>query len=359
MVVAKKLINVCFRTASVTGTPVQRIVYYFAEAFQDRIDQEWGIMSSSEFLAEKTWEKSDADYLDRVLVNPERTATQHEQPYCLVTQFAATESILENVASHRRVHLIDFSLENGSQWILIMQALAARTEFPLQLLKITAVGTCKPVMEKTGKWLASFAETIHLPFSFNVVVSDLKSLSRDLFAIEDDEAVAIYSMFRLWTFLPWPNHLRAFLGVIKSLKPCVMLTRELEVSTASPEFLKRFDELLFFSGAMFDCLNACCEQHVEYRKQTEASFREMIHNTLTAEGAERYQRQEKIAFWRTLFASFGIVESDLSRLALCQGNLLLKRSDRYASCSLAMDGKCLIMGWNGTPLESLSAWKFH
>lgn len=180
------------------------------------------IESGSNFigsLAGKEREKVDADYLDRELVNPEMTASQHEQPFCLVTQFAATESILENVASDRRVHLIDFSIDNGSHWTLIMQAFSARTECPLEHLKITAVGTCKPMMEVTGKWLSSFAETIHLPFSFNIVVSDLKNLEENFFEIREDEVVAVYSSFRLWSLLAWPNHLKALIKVIKSLKP--------------------------------------------------------------------------------------------------------------------------------------------
>ncbi|XP_069144869.1 uncharacterized protein [Solanum lycopersicum] len=36
---ARKLLSLCNQSASATGTPVQKIVYYFADALQHRIDK--------------------------------------------------------------------------------------------------------------------------------------------------------------------------------------------------------------------------------------------------------------------------------------------------------------------------------
>lgn len=358
LVHARTLLSICEGSASKSGSPVQRIVYYFTEALQQRIDRELGLILPDEF----EWKigKSIDEELALLSLKPATMACQQELPFCLITQFATSESILDNLASAKRVHLIDFSIDNGSHWTLLMQALAVRDESPLELLKITAIGTCKQALEETGKWLTSFAENIDLPLSFAIVVSDLKDIKEDLFELEADEVVAVYLAYRLWTQLAWPNQLEALIGVIRNLKPCVMVVRELELSTNTAVFLERFNEILFYLSAMFDCVKACMENYVPYRKLTEeVNLWEMIRNVVTAEGTERYQRHEKISFWRDFLAKFGFVEADLSRLSLCQAKLLLKRSDHYNSCTLVMDGKSLIMGWNGSPLESISAWKFH
>ena len=108
-----------------------------------------------------------------------------------------------------------------------MQALAVRYECPLEHLKIFAVGTCKQIMEETGMWLPSFAETLNLPFSYKMVVSDLKDLREDYFELEFDEELAIYSDLRLWTQLVWRNHLKAPMGVIRKLKPRIVVAKEI------------------------------------------------------------------------------------------------------------------------------------
>ena len=95
--------------------------------------------------------------LDNIFLEPVIMSCQQEVPFCLETQFISSQPILEAVTSTKKVHLIDFEIDNGSQWTLIMEAFAVRHECPLELLKITAAGTCEETMKKTGKQLPSFA----------------------------------------------------------------------------------------------------------------------------------------------------------------------------------------------------------
>ncbi|KAL3508161.1 hypothetical protein ACH5RR_033543 [Cinchona calisaya] len=359
-VYARKLLSICDNFSSKSGNPAQRIIHYFAESLREKIDREWGIISSTSEDLEGKVKKPMDEKLAMISLQPGMMASQQENPFCLVSQFTAIGSIRATVASAKKVHLIDFGLDNGSHWTLIMQDFAARYDCPLELLKITAVGTSKPMMEETGKWLSSFANSINLPFSFNIVVSDLKDLKEEIFKLEVDEVVAVYLDKRLWTMLAWPNYLEALLGVIKNLKPCVMVVQEMEASTNNPIFLERFYEGLIFISGTFESLNDCMDNHILYRKLTEEVYcRNMIQNIITAEGSERVHRLERVAFWRALFAKFGIVETPLSRSSFCRARLLLKRSARYSSFTIDMDGKCLILGWKGTPLISVSAWKFQ
>ncbi|XP_027171503.1 DELLA protein GAI1-like [Coffea eugenioides] len=226
-----KLLNMCDVLASKTGNSVQRVVYYLAKALNERIDQEWGIISSDK-------------------------------------------------------------LKRSRMWTLIMEAFAVRHECPLELLKITAVGTYEKTMEKTSKQLSSFAQTINLPFSFKVVASDLKE---EFFDLEADEAVAIALAYQLWSLLAWPNHLEALMAVIQNLKPCFLVLKEVEVCTNAPTFLERFKETLLFISGLIYSTNSCMEKHIRYRKLVEeVHWWEMIRNVLTAEGTERTLRHDKM-----------------------------------------------------------------
>ncbi|KAL3505640.1 hypothetical protein ACH5RR_031022 [Cinchona calisaya] len=354
-VYARKLLSRCDLSASKSGNPVQRIVYYFSEALKEKIDNEWGIVSSVD-LESKLKKAMDVEQA-QIQLQPVMMGCQQELPFRLVAQFAVCQLILDSVESAKKVHLIDFGIDNGSHWTLIMQSFATRYKCPLELLKVTAVGTCKQMLEETGKWLSGFAETINLPFSYNIVVSDLKDLQKDSFELEADEVVAVFLGMRLWTLLAWPNHLEALIGVIKKLKASAIVVKEIEASTNLPIFVERFGEAILLMSALFDCTKACMDHQILYRKMTEEIiFREMIRNIVIAEGTERIHRHERIGFWRALFARFGMVEMEFSSSSLCQATLLLKRSSRFSSCTMDMNGKCLIMGWKGTAFMSLSAW---
>ncbi|XP_027072016.1 DELLA protein RGL2-like isoform X2 [Coffea arabica] len=358
-VYSRKLLNKCNHFSSKSGYPAQRIVHYFAEALREKIDQECGMVASLEDLEGETRRPID-EKLALVSLQPGMMASQQENPFSLVSQFTAIGSIRATVATARRVHLINFGLDNGSHWTLIMQDFAAQYNYPIELLKITAVGTSKQMMEETVKWLSAFADSISLPFTFNIVVSDLKDLKEDMFKLEADEVVAVYLDRRLWTLLAWPNYLEALIAVISKLKPRVMVVKEMEASTNNPIFLERFHEALIFFSGMFESIKDCMDNHIFYRKLTEEVYcRNMIRNIITAEGKERVHRHERVAFWRTLFAKFGFVETALSQSSFRRASMFLKRSALYSSFTIYMDGKCLILGWKRTPFISVSAWKFQ
>ena len=92
---------------------------------------------------------------------PHVIACYHALPFYQVAQFACIEAILNNFKSERRLHLIGFGIRSGAHWIILMQALANRGDCPLELLKITPIGTYKQMVDQTGKRLSSFAAEKH------------------------------------------------------------------------------------------------------------------------------------------------------------------------------------------------------
>ncbi|KAK3008168.1 hypothetical protein RJ639_013980 [Escallonia herrerae] len=353
---ASKLLNQCGDLSFSKGNPIERLVYHFSEALQERIDRKTGRITSTNLRKKQMYE------LEESIINSTPSVIQfHQQvPFYQVTQFTGIQAIVENVEGAKRVHVIDLEIRNGIQCTVLMQALAARAECPLEHLKITAVGTTsKPQIDEIGERLKSFAQSMSLSFSFNVVmVADMLDLKEDLFELDAEEAVAIYSSYLLWTMIAQPDRLERLMRVINNINPCIMVVAEIEANQNSPVFVTRFTEALFYYGAFFDCLEDCMEDDNINRMITESMFSLAIRNVVASEGEERTMRHVNIGVWRAFFARFGMVETELSMSSLYQAKLVTKNFPCGSSCTLEMNGKCLTIGWKGTPIFSLSAWKF-
>ncbi|XP_038719063.1 DELLA protein GAI1-like [Tripterygium wilfordii] len=349
---ASKLLSQCDRLSSSTGNPVQRVVYYFSKALREKSDRE-----------SKGSRKNLPFDIPKVVMSAPNSAiiaNFKHVPFCQVEQFAGVQAIVENMARAKRVHIIDFGIKCGVQWTLLMQALASRSECPLESLKITAVGSwaCSRQMEIAGKWLMSFAETMNLPFSFMEVTMSAFDLKEDQFEIDAEETIAIYSEFFLWTMIPQPDRLDSVMNVIRKFNPCIMVIVEVESNLNSPYYLSRFIEALFYYSAYFDCLDVCMEKEVQNRLFTESLMNQGIKSVVVAEGEERKVRHVTIDVWRAFLSRFGMEEKELSMSSLYQAYLMVKNFACGNSCTLDRNGKSLIIGWKGTPIHSVSVWKF-
>ncbi|KAF7850973.1 hypothetical protein BT93_L4772 [Corymbia citriodora subsp. variegata] len=335
---ASKLLDQCDELCCSTGNPVERVVYYFSEALREKIDRETGRVS-----IKGLGKKMNLD-LDEDIMRPSPLIMLNHQL-----------TIMENVAEAKKVHVVDFGIWSGVQWTVLMQALMHQHECSLELLKITAIGTCsQQVIEDTGKRLETFAQLLDVPFSFKIIMlQDMLELKEDLFDLDEEESFVVYARFLLKTMIPRPERLESVMKVIKKLNPCVMMVN-------SPVSTHRFTEVLFYYSAYFDCLEDCVERDDENRTVLESVYLgQGIRTILAAEGEERNIRNVKIDVWRAFFSRLGMVEVDLGVASLYQANFMVKKFPSGSSCTLDMNGKCLIIGWKGTPIHSLSAWRFE
>nr|QFI36157.1 DELLA RGL1-like protein [Boehmeria nivea] len=365
---AARLLNLCENLCSNTGNPVQRVVYYFCEALRERIDRETGRFASKDSgkLAHQTLDINKA----MIMQDPpdaSKLAFHRGLPFSQAEKVAAALTIAENVAPAKKLHVIDLRIGFGIHWTALMQALASQNSFPVELLKITAIGTAasKHSIEEAGKWMSNFAYAMKIPLSFNVVMlQDIISSpeSEGAFEVEGDETLAVYSSYGLSRLIPQPNQLETLMRAIRALNPRVMVVTEVESSQNSSAFFTRFIETLFYYGASFDCLEASMKPDDTNRVVFESLYCGVaIRNIVAAEGEERVIRNVKVQVWRAFFARFGMEEIALSQSSIEQAKLVainILQQCGNNSCTFEMDGKCLIMGWKGTPLHSLSAWRF-
>ncbi|KAF3685878.1 hypothetical protein T459_07623 [Capsicum annuum] len=151
----RKLPSLCNQSASATGTAVQKIVYYFADALLHRINRETGKIP---FTGEEDMNVYSNDTEEFIMdLEPAEFAKRPLYAYRQATQFTGIQAILDSTITAKKVHLIDLSVKSGSQWTTFMQVVADRDEFLLEHLKITAVGRSTKMMEDVGRRLSAFA----------------------------------------------------------------------------------------------------------------------------------------------------------------------------------------------------------
>ena len=114
---ASRLLLRCKWISCTRGNPVQRVVFHFAEALQERIDKESGRVSMKEF-------KRYDDFSLQMCTNLTFVTSYQKLPFCQIVVFTGIEAIVENVALEPKVHLIDIGIRCGVHWTILMKALA-------------------------------------------------------------------------------------------------------------------------------------------------------------------------------------------------------------------------------------------
>ncbi|KAJ0611602.1 putative transcription factor GRAS family [Helianthus annuus] len=355
---SSNLLDWCDELSSSLGNPIQRVVYYFSKALRAKIDKEARRIG----LFTRPTMNHVFDMEGGIMSTTRSLISIYQKlPFYQAGHFSGVAALVDELSRSKRVHVIDLSIRHGIQILILMQSLASQHGFRIKHLKVTAVGTgFEEKIKQTGDRLKSFAESMYLSFSFSIViVEDMLDFNKDLLELDPREALGVYSAYGLYSLIAQQDRLESLMKVIKSTKPRVMVVCEVAANLNSPNFVNRLTEALFHFGAVFDALEECMDREDENRGVTESMYLgEAIRSIVATEGAERAIRHVSIDVWRKFFARFGMREIGLGMSTLYQAKLVAGKFSCGSSCTFDMDGKSIVIGWKGTPIECLSAWKF-
>ncbi|CAN8266912.1 unnamed protein product [Cochlearia groenlandica] len=282
-------------------------------------------------------------------------------PYLKFAHFTANQAILEAFEGKKRVHVIDFSINQGLQWPALMQALALREGGP-PIFRLTGIGPPAPDnsdhLHEVGCKLAQLAEAIHVEFEYRgFVANSLADLDATMLELRpsETESVAVNSVFELHKLLSRPGGIEKVLGVVKQIKPVIFTVVEQESNHNGPVFLDRFTESLHYYSTLFDSLEGVPSS--QDKVMSEVYLGKQICNLVACEGSDRVERHETLNQWSNRFGSSGFTPAHLGSNAFKQASMLLALFNGGEGYRVEENNGCLMLGWHTRPLITTSAWK--
>ncbi|CAH9123516.1 unnamed protein product [Cuscuta epithymum] len=353
--VASEILTRLAVVANVKGTAEQRLTAYMASALRSRVNPvEFPppvmdlISTEQEFSTQKLYEFS---------------------PCFKLGFMAANLAILEAVPEKRlcKIHVVDFDIGEGGQYLHLLYALAARkTELP-PVLKITTVTDAAGRFDKKFRdfedRLQNKAHSLGLSLTVNIVSCSINELSRERLGVEPDEALVVNFAFKLYKLpdesVTTENLRDTLLRRVKGLSPDVVSVVEQELNGNTAPFAARVNEACGYYAALFDSLDATVPRDSIDRVRIEEGLGRKMANSVACEGRDRVERCEVLGKWGARLGMAGFNSVPMSQHV---GNSLRSKlnSGTRGNPGFTISeqaGGGIGFGWMGRILAVASAWR--
>lgn len=355
LLMAHWLMDELRQMVSVTGEPIQRLGAYMLEGLVARLASSGSTICN----AVKCKEPESKDLLSYMHILYEVC------PYFKFGYMSANGAIAEAMKDEKRVHIIDFQIAQGSQWLTLIQAFASRPGGPPHI-RITGIDDSMSAYARggglniVGKRLSKLAESFKVPFEFHAVAVSGCEVQLENLGVRPGEALAVNFAFMLHHMpdesVSTQNHRDRLLRLVKSLSPKVVTLVEQESNTNTAAFYPRFLETLNYYTAMFESIDVTLpREHKERINVEQHCLAREVVNILACEGPERVERHELLGKWRSRFKMAGFTPYPLSSLVNATIKTLLENyCNKYR---LQERGGALYLGWMDRDLVASCAWK--
>ncbi|CAN6452058.1 unnamed protein product [Victoria cruziana] len=349
-----KLIGEARSAISINGEPIQRLGAYMVEGLVARKEAS----GSNIYRTLRLKEPESEDLLSYM-------HTMNEVcPYLKFGYMAANGAIAEAFRNEDRVHIIDFQIGQGIQWVTLLQALAGRTSGPPHV-RITGIDD--PVskfargegLEAVRRRLTAISEKYQIPMIFHGVSELGPDINAEMLHIQPGEALAVNFALQLHQTpdesVDVNNPRDGLLRMVRALSPKVMTLVEQESNTNTAPFFTRFIETFEYYSAMFESIDVTMPRESKDRINVEQHcLARDIVNIIACEGKERVERHELLGKWRSRLSMAGFKPFPLSSFVNSVIRSLLKTySEHY---TLLEKDDAVLLGWKDRSLVSASAW---
>lgn len=350
----ERLVEKARAFVSIGGDPSQRLGAYIVEGLVARKESS----GNNIYRALKCKEPEGKELLSYMHILYEIC------PYLKFGYMAANGAIAEAVRTEDRIHIIDFQIAQGTQWITLLQALAARPGGPPHV-RITGIDD--PVsryargdsLELVGKRLESVSKQFKIPVEFHPIQVFAPFVTKEMLDVRPGEALAVNFALQLHHMadesVDLSNPRDERLRMVKSLNPKVVTLVEQESNTNTAAFFPRFLEVLDYYTAVFESMDVTLPRDRKNRIKVEQHcLARDIVNIIACEGKERVERHELFRKWRSRFMMAGFKQYPLSSYVNSViRNLLKCYSENY---TLVEKDGAMLLGWKERNLISASAW---
>lgn len=349
-----QLIEKARREVSVSGEPIQRLGAYLIEGLVAKKESS----GTNIYRALRCREPESKDMLSYMQILYEIC------PYLKFGYMAANGAIAEACRKEDCIHIVDYQISQGTQWLTLLQALAARPGGPP---RVRITGIDDPVsrfargagLEAVQRRLAVISEKFRIPIEFHGLPEFAPKVTLEMLGLRPREAVVVNFPLMLHhtpdESVDVNNPRDGLLRMVKSLSPKVVTIVEQESNTNTAPFLNRFEEALDYYLAMFESLDVTLPRESKERINAEQHcLARDIVNIIACEGRERVERHELLGKWRSRLTMAGFKPYPLSSYVNSViASLLQCYSEHY---SLVEKDGAMLLGWKRRNLISASAW---
>ncbi|KAA8537286.1 hypothetical protein F0562_027027 [Nyssa sinensis] len=352
---AESLMHVLERMVSVSGDPIERLGAYMLEGLRARL------LSSGSVICKKLncKEPTSSELMSYMSV------LYGICPYWKFAYVSANVVIGEAMKNETRIHIIDFQIAQGTQWVSLIQDLAARPGGP-PLVRVTGVDDSQSAHARgdglhiVGQKLSKFAESCGVPFEFHGAALSGCEVELQNLAVRHGEALAVNFPYVLHHMpdesVSTANHRDRLLRLVKSLSPKVVTIVEQESNTNTAPFFPRFRETLDYYTAMFESIDVARQRDDRQRISAEQHCvaRDIV-NIIACEGPEREERHEPFGKWKSRLTMAGYTPVPLSSAVSDSVKNMLKGYSMNYRLG-ARDG-AFYLGWRNRAMATSSAWR--
>lgn len=352
--VAGELLTRLSQVSNVRGSSEQRLTAYMTSALRSRVNP-------SEYPPPVS-----------VLYSKEHTlSTQmlYEVSPCFKLGFMAANLAILDATSEQRVnklHVIDFDIGQGGQYMHLLHALAARKAERPAVLKITTFADFanggEESVRSVGNGLKVLANKIGVSLNFSVVSWKISDLNREKLGLGSDEALVVNFAFRLYKLpdesVTTENLRDELLRRVKSLSPMVVTLVEQEMSANTAPFVARVNEACGYYGVLFESLDATVSRDSSDRVRIEEGLSRKMANSVACEGRDRIERCEVFGKWRARLSMAGFQLKPMSSSVADSLRSKLESGTRgNPGFTVNEQSGGICFGWMGRSLTVASAWR--
>ncbi|KAL2467836.1 Scarecrow-like protein 1 [Forsythia ovata] len=352
---ASSMINELRQKVSIQGDPSERIAAYMVEALTARM----ATTGKGLYKALKCKEPPSSLRLSAMQV-------LFEVCPCFRFGFtAANGAILEAFKDENRVHIIDFDINQGSQYYTLLQTMA-KIPGSRPHVRLTGVDDPESVQRSVGglniigQRLKQLAEDLQLSFEFQAVAAETALVSPSMLDCRPGEALIVNFAFQLHHMpdesVSTVNLRDQLLRMVKGLNPKLVTVVEQDVNTNTAPFLPRFAESYNYYSAVFESLDATLPRNSQDRINVEKHcLARDIVNIVACEGEERIERYEVAGKWRARMSMAGFTSCPISQNVSNEIRKVIKQySVRF---KVKEETGALHFGWEDKILIVTSAWR--
>ncbi|CAA3001543.1 scarecrow-like transcription factor PAT1 [Olea europaea subsp. europaea] len=340
---------------SVCGEPLQRLAAYMLEGLVARLSSSGSSIYKSLRCKEPTSDEllSHMHFLYEIC------------PYFKFGYLSANGAIADAMKDENRIHIIDFQIAQGIQWITLIHALASQPGGPPNI-RITGIDDSTSAyargggLEIVGQRLSIIAKSCKVPFEFHAVPVSACDVQSEHLKVQPGEALAVNFALMLHHMpdesVTTENHRDRLLRMVKSLSPKVVTLIEQESNTNTAPFFLRFRETLDYYLAIFEALDVTLPRDQKERINVEQfCLARDIVNIIACEGPDRVERHELLGKWRSRFSMAGFTPYPLSSFINATIKTLLENyCENYR---LEERDGALYLGWKNKDLVASCAWQ--